>query len=139
MEIKIIESATIVAIHLLIRLLTSKIIDKTINKKLIQKRRGKIIKKAINILSLFISTFILFLIWGVNQSELIKFLSYGITVVGVAMFAQWSILSNITASIIIFFSHPIRIEDRIRIFDKDYELDGKINDIGLFFTKIKNR
>ncbi|MDF2159109.1 mechanosensitive ion channel domain-containing protein [Algoriphagus sp. CAU 1675] len=138
MEIKFIESGAIVALYLLMRLITGKVIDKTINNNLLQKGRGKIIKKAINILGLVITIFIFFLIWGVNQSELIKFLSYGITVVGVAMFAQWSILSNITASVIIFFSHPIRIEDRVRIFDKDYEIEGKISDIGLFFTKIKN-
>lgn len=138
MEIKLIESAVIVVLFILIRLIASKVIDRTIETSMLEKARGKIIKKAINILNLVISLLILLLIWGVDQSELIQFLSYGITVVGVALFAQWSILSNITASIIIFFFHPVKLEDRISIYDKDYELEGKISDIGLFFTKIKS-
>ena len=52
-------------------------------------------------------------------------------VVGIALFAQWSILSNITASIIIFFLFPYRVGDRIRIND-DEEIKGRISDITLF-------
>ena len=40
-------------------------------------------------------------------------------VIGVALFAQWSILSNITAGVIIFFSYPFKIGNTIRIFDKE--------------------
>ncbi|KAG1658288.1 hypothetical protein GQR58_023053 [Nymphon striatum] len=38
---------------------------------------------------------------------------------GVALFAQWSILSNITAGVILFFTSPYKIGDQIRIFDKE--------------------
>jgi hypothetical protein len=40
------------------------------------------------------------LIWGVQAKDIIIAISP--TVVGVAMFAQWSILSNITSGIILF-------------------------------------
>ena len=53
------------------------------------------------------------------------------------MFAQWSLLSNITSGIIIFFNHSVRLDDTIVIIDKDYEVEGRISDIGLFFIKLK--
>jgi hypothetical protein len=42
------------------------------------------------------------LIWGVQAKDIIIAISSITTVVGVAMFAQWSILSNITSGIICF-------------------------------------
>ncbi|PWJ38574.1 mechanosensitive ion channel domain-containing protein [Sediminitomix flava] len=76
-------------------------------------------------------------IWGVDQSELVVFLGSVLTIIGVAFFAQWSLLSNITSSIILFFSHPIRLNDSITILEgKEYELEGKVIDIGLFFVTV---
>ena len=43
---------------------------------------------------------------------------------GVAMFAQWSILSNITSGIILFFSFPFKIGDLILIHDKDFPIEA---------------
>lgn len=60
-----------------------------------------------------------------------------LTVIGVAFFAQWSILSNITAGIIVFFSSPFRIGDTIKILDKDYPIEAKIIDIKSFYTLLK--
>ena len=51
-----------------------------------------------------------------------QFLGSVLTVVGVAFFAQWSLLSNITSSIIIFFNHPVKLNDSIVILEgKDYD------------------
>jgi small-conductance mechanosensitive channel len=80
------------------------------------------------------------LIWGVNQSDLAVFVGSVLTVVGVAFFAQWSLLSNITSSIIIFFNHPVKLNDSIIILEgKDYGIEGKIIDIGLFFVKLETK
>lgn len=59
-------------------------------------------------------------------------------VVGVAFLAQWSILSNITASLVIFFNHPVRIGDSIVIVEKDFNIEGRVIDIGIFFLIIEN-
>ncbi|MEA1786202.1 mechanosensitive ion channel [Arenibacter sp. GZD96] len=61
----------------------------------------------------------LILIWGVNIKDLGLIFSSVFAVIGVALFAQWSILSNVTAGVILFFSFPFRIGDRVKIFDKD--------------------
>lgn len=59
------------------------------------------------------------LIWGVNFRDLGLLLSSIFAVIGVALFAQWSILSNITAGVIIFFSYPFKIGNTVRIMDKE--------------------
>ena len=84
--------------------------------------------------SIYILTFILLgIIWGVNMNQLTLFVSSVLAVLGVGFFAQWSILSNLTSSVILFFNHPVRIGDRIRILDKDFDLTGEVTDISGFF------
>ena len=77
------------------------------------------------------------LIWGVDKKELALFFSSFMAILGIALFAQWSLLSNITASIILFINHPAKIGDKIAVLDKDYPLTGKIRDIGAFFLILK--
>ena len=64
------------------------------------------------------------LVWGVDQSELLIFLSTILKVLEVAFFAQWSIISNITSTLIIFFNQSIKIGDYLTIMDKEYEIEG---------------
>ena len=76
-------------------------------------------------------------IWGVQTKDIFIALSSITTVVGVAMFAQWSILSNITSGIILFFSFPFKIGDVIKIHDKDFPIEAEIEDIGAFHVFLK--
>jgi len=72
------------------------------------------------------------LILGFGYSEVSVFLSSIFAVAGIALFAQWSILSNVTASMIIFFGFPYRVNDRIKILDKDDDMTGVIIEISMF-------
>jgi small-conductance mechanosensitive channel len=81
--------------------------------------RTNLIVKYISI-ALTLTAFAAFtLVWGVNYKDLGVLLSSIFAVIGVALFAQWSILSNITAGVIIFFSFPFKIGNTIRILDKE--------------------
>lgn len=137
METKLIESVIVIAVYFSLRLLTSKFIDRTVQNSLMQKTRGKIIKKAFNFILLLIFLIVTSIIWGVKQSEVAVFIGSVLAVIGIALIAQWSILSNITAGIIIFFNHPVNLDDTITIIDKDYQVEGRVSDIGLFFVLIK--
>lgn len=138
-NIKIIESIIVILAYFLLRIVLSKLIDSKVVNKTVQKQRGKIIKKATNLIFFSTCSIFLLLIWGVNQSELAVFISTVLTVIGIALFAQWSTLSNITSSIIIFFNHTVKLEDTITIIDKDYEIEGRVSDIGLFFVILKTK
>lgn len=138
-NIRIIETVIAIAVYIILRAVANKIIDKTVATSFMQKTRGKIIKKAMNlILILLVSTFVL-IIWGVDSSELAFFIGSVLTVIGIALFAQWSILSNITSGIILFFNHSVKLDDTINIMDKDYEIEGRVSDIGLFFVILKTK
>ena len=81
--------------------------------------RTNLIVKYISIALTLTAIAILTLIWGVNFRDLGLLLSSVFAVLGVALFAQWSILSNITSGVIIFFSYPFKIGNTIRIMDKE--------------------
>lgn len=94
------------------------------------------------ILSIFINLaalIVLIVIWGVDTRNLFVALSSVFAVIGVALFAQWSILSNITAGIIIYFSAPFKIGDYIRILDKDMPIEARIEDIFTFYTHLRTK
>tara|TARA_R110002050_G_scaffold78910_1_gene168720 strand:- start:10688 stop:11179 length:492 start_codon:yes stop_codon:yes gene_type:complete len=136
--LKLIETFVILVMYLLLRGMSNKLITKNLSKKVIQESRGIIIRKAIKLISITLCVALLLIIWGVNQSDLAAYIGSILTVVGVAFFAQWSILSNITSSVIIFFTHSVRIDDVVIIMEgKDYEVEGKVMDIGLFFVILK--
>lgn len=139
LNIKIIETALAIVTYTLLRIATYKVIDKTIANSLMQKTRGKIIKKALNVILLLVFFTFVLIVWGVDQSELAFFMGSVLTVIGIALFAQWSILSNITSGIILFFNHSVKLDDTISILDKDYEIHGRVSDIGLFFVILKTK
>jgi small-conductance mechanosensitive channel len=91
--------------------------------------RTNLIIKFINIGLTIIAIVALTLVWSVNYRDLGVMLSSVFAVIGVALFAQWSILSNVTAGMIIFFSFPFKIGNTIRILDKELnDTDGNNSD-----------
>lgn len=76
------------------------------------------------------------IIWNMEFGGIMIFASSIFAVIGVALFAQWSILSNLTASIIIFFTFPARVGERIKIVDGDNSISGEIKEISLFQIEI---
>lgn len=127
----------VICILLFLRLLSSELVKKfaRINESL--EHRAGLVIKYINLLLNVLAIFSIIIIWGVKRDQILLFISSIFAVVGVASFAQWSILSNITAGIILFFSYPFKIGDKIRILDKDYPLEGEIEDIKAFYIILK--
>lgn len=80
----------------------------------------------------FLVLLALVLVWGINIKDIGILLSSIFAVLGVALFATWSILSNLTSGIILFFYFPYKIGDRIRIQDKDFPEEAIIVDIKAF-------
>ena len=105
--------------------------------KSVKTYRIKYISKTINIALTVFFVIVLTMLLGIEYSQLSVFLSSIFAVIGVALFAQWSILSNITASLIIFFAFPYRVGDAVRIVDDDYDLSGIIEEISLFHVLIR--
>ncbi len=137
LEFKIVETLVVILLFFAGRFILSKSIERTVVEHLLQKTRGKIVRKIINTVMLLVTMTVVVMIWGVQSSEIVVFLSSVLAVVGVALFAQWSILSNITAGLILFFNHSVKLDDKIIIMEKDFNVEGRVSDIGLFFVIIK--
>lgn len=134
-----ISTGVLLILVFLARTLVSKLVRKYAKSSEVIERRTNLVIKYINILITILAFITLILIWGVQAKDIFITISSVATVIGVAMFAQWSILSNITSGIILFFSFPFKIGDVILIHDKEYLVDGEIEDIGAFHVTIKTK
>ena len=130
---------TIILLILLIALIlvVKEVVKKFTRIKAIDVNRRKVILQLNYLLIYIIFGIVLAAVWGVEFKQLVVFMSSILAVLGVGFFAQWSILSNLTASVILFFNHPVRIGDRIKVIDKDFNYTGKVNDITGFFLFMK--
>lgn len=119
----------------------SKLLDKIIHDVSLRRALGDLrvlyMTRLMNIGMVFCCIVVICLILGLGYSEISVFLSSIFAVVGIALFAQWSILSNVTASMIIFFSFPYKVNDRIKILDKDDDMRGVITEITLFHVILR--
>lgn len=115
---------------------TDKAIQRFASGKTVSPYRLKYITKTINIGLIVIFLFIAINISGLEYSQISIFLSSVFAVIGVALFAQWSILSNVTGSLIIFFSFPYRVGDKIKVIDEQ-DVCGVIEEITMFNIILK--
>ncbi|MFN5628209.1 MAG: mechanosensitive ion channel domain-containing protein [Bacteroidota bacterium] len=76
-------------------------------------------------------------VWGFKQNEIALFASTILTALGIAFFARWSLLSNVTSSILVFFNHPVKLGDYIKVLHKDYHYEGEVTEMNYFFVHIK--
>ncbi len=135
---EIVASAVILITAVVIRWSLIKVIKKTAAITHILDRRRNLVIKYMSILITILTVISIFVVWGVKAHNVIAALSAVVTVIGIAFFAQWSILSNITAGMIVFFSFPFKIGDYIRVEDADHSVEGEILDIRAFHTLIRS-
>jgi small-conductance mechanosensitive channel len=136
-KIQLIETLVLLVLYGISYYATNTFINNTLKKTQIQRGRRKIIIKAVYLLNTMTTLVLLAAIWGLEQNEIAVFVTTILTVLGIGFFAQWSLLSNITAGIILFFNHPMKIGDTIKVFDKDFPIEGEITDLTYFFVYIK--
>lgn len=136
---ELISTAILLLIIIVLRIVSSSLIRKYSGTYHVLEHRANLVIKYISVLLTIFTVAGLLVIWGVEGEKIFTTLSAVITVIGVALFAQWSILSNITSGIILLFSFPFKIGDIIRIHDKDFPIEAEIEDIRAFHTLLKTR
>lgn len=75
-------------------------------------------------------------VWGINFGALLVFATTAITLLGVALFASWSLLSNVTAYFILLVQPSFRRGNFIRVIDLDNYIEGYISQLNLFNTTL---
>ncbi|KQS53440.1 MAG: mechanosensitive ion channel family protein [Flavobacterium lindanitolerans] len=136
---KIVSTIVLLVCVTIIRFIITTLIKRYAKHAEINEHRAILVSKYISIVIMAITLAGVFMIWGVRTNDIYIAFTSVITIIGVAFFAQWSILSNITAGIILFFSFPFKIGDTIRIHDKDFPLEGEIDDIKAFHTYLRTK
>lgn len=81
---------------------------------------------------------LLTLIWGFHLREFFVVAATIFTILGTALFASWSNLSNISSGLILFFSYRLKVGDRVMINIGDHQLEGIIRDMRLFYVEVEN-
>lgn len=136
-KLQIIESAITLLAFIVLKFSMRYIVKLTISQTHFKKKEEKEILRLINLLLLAVFCVIIVAIWGVRQNQILVFATSLITVLGVAFFAEMSILSNVTACLILFFQHPVKIGDIISITLEGNKIEGELIDITYFFVYIK--
>ncbi|MFY7670811.1 mechanosensitive ion channel domain-containing protein [Tenacibaculum sp. MEBiC06402] len=114
--------------------ITKRLTKSYIIKNSIEPHRRKLILNLFYLIYLLSGFLALLLILGIEFKQFGVFASSILAVLGVGFFAQWSMLSNLTASVILFFYHPMRIGNTIKILDKDFDLTGEVKNITGFYV-----
>jgi small-conductance mechanosensitive channel len=133
---ELLATGIVILIIIVLRLIVFRLVKRFAKSSQIIEHRSNLVIKYINLLINILATISLIIIWGVQKDDIFLTLSSITTVVGVALFAQWSILSNITSGVILFFFFPFRIGDTIKIHDKDFPIQGEIEDINAFHINL---
>ncbi|GAM60443.1 small-conductance mechanosensitive channel [Vibrio ishigakensis] len=124
-------------VYRVLRRFTSSTINVLAKHKSVSASRTAFIIRCFNIFYLLILTATFLIVSGIGYGNFAIFISSVFTVVGVGFIAQWSILSNVTASFLIFFVFPYRIGDYIVVADGEGN-EGTLLEIKIFHTLIKH-
>lgn len=136
---ELLATAILVVVLLVLKFIFTKAIRRVGRLSDIVEARTLLITKYVSILLTIIGFGLLTFIWNIKFRDVgIAFASI-FTIIGVALFASWSILSNITAGVVLFFSFPFKIGDRVKIMDKDIEGEEPylIEDIRAFHVSLR--
>lgn len=130
-------SLGIVILYLISRKVIRTLVIRHGEKHDFDKSRMLYIKKITGLANTLLFGALLGVTWEISLSGLSFYFASIFTVVGVALFAHWSILSNLTASVVLFFFFPYKIGSHIRIQDGDNSVEGLIVDIKMFYIHVE--
>jgi small-conductance mechanosensitive channel len=138
-KIQTIETLAVIMLYATAFFTTKTAINNALKNTQLERGRRKIIIKAVHLFTSITAIILIASVWGLEQNKIAVFASTILTAIGIAFFAQWSLLSNITSSIILFFNHPLKLGDTIKVMDKDYPFEGEITELTYFFVHLKTQ
>lgn len=129
---QLILSGFILLFLLVIRFAAHALIRKIGSRSNLNQARINLICRYISVTLFLIALLVEAFIFGAEFEKMALIFSSVFAVIGIGLFAIWSILSNVTSGIIMFFSFPYKVGDKIRIHDKDFPIEAIIEDIRAF-------
>lgn len=136
-NVQIIESLIILGCYILLYFILKTVINNFLKKTRLERSRRKMAIRVVQLFTTITAIILLTGVWGLKQNEIVLFASTIFTALGIAFFAQWSLLSNITSSVLIFFNHPVKLGDYVKVLHKDYHYEGEVTEMNYFFVHLK--
>lgn len=133
---RLVISACFLILNYLLFAFFSRSAKHTHEKKGIRKSRYFLIRKLLRLVAFACAVAGLILIWGLSFRNVWISVSSAVAVVAIAFFAIWSLIGNILAGIIIYFTSPFRIEDEIEVMPD--EIKGEVLAINTFYTVLRD-
>lgn len=130
-------TAVALAVYLVIRILIRKYVSKRALLQSFNDLRSLQIRRIMSRVSTLLFLLVVAVIWNLTLQGISVYMASIVTVVGVGLFANWSMVSNVTASIILYFYFPFKLGSKVEIMDGDKSVTGVVVDISLFSIKLK--
>ncbi|SEQ33024.1 Mechanosensitive ion channel [Hyunsoonleella jejuensis] len=131
-QTQFIKTGIVIVVLLIIGLLTNTLIQQIGRKSGINDARIRLMRRYVSVSLLIIGVLIECFVFGAQFQDIAVIFSSVFAILGIALFAIWSILSNVTSGIIMFFNFPYKVGDKIAIHDKDFPVTAIIEDIRAF-------
>ncbi len=134
--LNVILSLLVLILYLLLRRIAAPKIDEFVEQGHLKEVVGDKANTTLSLFSIVISIAVILFIWGFDFKGLLAISASILAITGVAMFASWSILSNVTAFFLLLANKSYRRGDFVRVINLDNYIEGYISEINLFNTKL---
>ena len=135
-SVNLIWSVAAFTLYILVTRLALPRIEKGVDKSNLKPEAKEKAYHTVRLLTATITIAILLIVWGIDFSGLIVLSTSLITLTGVALFASWSLLSNITSYFILLFHNSFRRGNFVRVIDADNYIEGYVAEVNLFNTRL---
>jgi len=129
-------SLIVVTMYLVVRRVAAPKIEEYVTQGHLKEIVGDKANTTLGLFSFVISVVIILFIWGFDFKGLLTLSASILAITGVAMFASWSVLSNVTAFFLLLANKSYRRGDFVRVINLDNYVEGYISEINLFHTKL---
>nr|WP_251372340.1 mechanosensitive ion channel domain-containing protein [Rheinheimera oceanensis] len=137
--VQLLLSVTVVVLYFIISRRVMPLLYQVIAHSKLKAEMNKRAAAVFHILLVLLLVVVLSIIWGIDIRGLLVLASSMIAVVGVALFAAWSLLSNITAFFILLGQKAFAEGMEVRVIDGGNYLEGRIVEINLFSTVLRTK
>ena len=135
-KLNIVLSTLIIILYLLLRKMAAPRIEEYVEQGHLKTAVSERANATLGLFSIVVSAAIILFIWGFDFKGLLTMSASLIAITGVALFASWSVLSNITAFFLLLANRSYRRGDFVRVINVDNYIEGYISEINLFNTKL---
>ena len=137
--VQLLLSVTVVVLYFIISRRIMPLLYQVIAHSNLKAEMNKRAAVVFHILLVLLLVVVLSIIWCIDIRGLLVLASSMIAVVGVALFAAWSLLSNITAFFILLGQKAFAEGMEVRVIDGGNYLEGRIVEINLFSTVLRTK